>query len=169
MRRLGDGYGQVLDDHREIIRAAVLDGGGHEVDSRADEFFAVFERPISALEAAITIQRRLGDHSWPEALKLRVRAGIHTGRPLFRRSDYVGLPVHVAARVSSAAHGGQILLSSASYEALADSWPNSTSARSLGAFTLAGLPELVELYQVTAPELRTEFPPPRILATAKAS
>ena len=52
---------QVLDDHRDIIRAAVAAGGGHEVDARADEFFAVFEHPIGALEAAIGNSSR----RWP--------------------------------------------------------------------------------------------------------
>jgi class 3 adenylate cyclase len=169
LRRLGDAYGQVLDDHRDIIRAAVLAGGGHEIDARADEFFAAFERPLAALQAAIAVQRDLAAHDWPHALELRVRAGIHTGRPLFRRSDYVGLPVHVAARISSAAHGGQILLSSASFNALADDWPDGILARSIGAFTLAGLPDPEELYQVMAPDLPADFPAPRVFETPKAS
>jgi class 3 adenylate cyclase len=167
LRRLGDGYAQVLDDHRDIIRSAVLGNGGHEVDARADEFFGVFERPAGALEAAITIQRALSARAWPGAAKVRVRAGIHTGRPLFRKGDYVGLPVHVAARVSSAAHGGQVLLSSAAYEALADQWPDGASAHSLGAFKLAGLPEPAELYQLDVPGLPTEFPAPRVFRTPK--
>ena len=169
LRRLADAYATVLDDHRDIIRAAVAAGAGHEVDARADEFFAAFERPRDALETAIAIQRTLADHTWPGAETLRVRAGIHTGKLLFRRSDYVGLPVHVAARVSSAAHGGQILLSSASYQALADEWPDGTTARSIGAFTLAGLPEAEELYQVMAPGLPSDFPAPRTYATAKVT
>jgi class 3 adenylate cyclase len=80
----------------------------------------------------------------------------------------VGLPVHVAARISSAAHGGQILLSSASYRALADDWPEGAAARSIGAFLLAGLPEPEELYQVIAPDLPADFPAPRILTTETA-
>ena len=167
LQQLGDAYAQVLDDHRDIIRKQVAAGGGHEVDARADEFFAVFEHPVGALDAAIAIHRTLAAHPWPQAAVLRVRAGIHTGHPLFRRHDYVGLPVHVAARVSSAAHGGQILLSAASFEALADAWPEGISARSIGAFTLSGIPDPEELYQVTAPDLDTDFPAPRTFATPK--
>jgi class 3 adenylate cyclase len=167
LRELGDDYGQLLDDHRDIIRAAVRKGHGHEVDARADEFFAVFERPAAALQTAIAIQRGLRDRLWPKSVQLRVRAGIHTGRPLFRRSDYVGLPVHVAARISSAAHGGQILLSSASHQALVDAWPDGSSSRSIGAFRLPGLPEPEELYQVVAPDLPLDFPAPRIYETPK--
>lgn len=169
LRTLGDGYAQVLDDHREVIRAAVLGGGGHEVDSRADEFFAAFEQPTAALAAAISIQRGLAARAWPSGVVLRVRAGIHTGRPLFRRGDYVGLPVHVAARVSSAAHGGQILLSAASYQALADNWPDGTTARSIGSFQLHGLPDSQELYQVISVGLPTDFPAPRLFETPKTN
>ena len=79
----------------------------------------------------------------------------------------MGLPVHVAARVSSAAHGGQILLSAASFEALADAWPEGINARSIGAFTLSGIPDPEELYQVTAPDLDVDFPAPRSFATPK--
>ena len=169
LRRLGDGYAPVLDDHRSIIQTAVVAGGGHEVDARADEYFAAFDQPLAALETAISIQRSFASHAWPDAVTLRVRAGIHTGRPLFRRSDYVGLPVHVAARVSSAAHGGQILLSSASYVALADKWPDGIAARSIGAFVLAGMPDAEELYQVMAPGLATAFPAPRVHDTQKVT
>ena len=94
LRRLGDGYGAVLDDHRDIIRTAVLRAGGLEVDARADEYFAVFERAIAALEAAMNVQTTLAAHAWPLGLTLRVRAGIHTGRPLFNRGGYVPSRAH---------------------------------------------------------------------------
>lgn len=158
LRQLGDAYGSVLDDHRGIIRSAVTAAGGHEVDARADEFFAVFEIPRSALEAAVSIQRLLATHVWPGGAALRICAGIHTGKPLFLRTDYVGLPVHTAARISAAGHGGQILLSSASHAALVDGWPDGFGARSMGTFVLRGLVEPEEVFQVTGSDLPDDFP-----------
>jgi class 3 adenylate cyclase len=169
LRRLGDGYGVVLEEHRDIIRTAVREAGGHEVDARADEYFAVFERAISALEAAISVQTTLATHAWPLGLTLRVRVGIHTGSPLFSKNDYVGLPVHTAARICAAGHGGQVLLSGAAYKALNDAWPDGVSARSLGAFALAGLPKPETLYQVVASDLMADFPQPRISITPPPS
>jgi len=169
LRRLGDGYGAVLEDHRDIIRTAVAAAGGHEVDARADEYFAVFTRAVSALEAAISVQTKLAAHAWPLGLTLRVRAGIHTGRPLFSRNDYVGLPVHTAARICAAGHGGQVLLSSAAYKALHEGWPEGVTARNLGAFALAGLPKPEKLFQVVASDLMADFPAPRILSTTPPS
>ena len=106
--RLGDRYAELLNDVRTIVRVAVLRASGREIDSRADEFFAVFERPSAAIEAAVEFQRALGTHRWPDDLEVTVRAGIHSGRPTLTDAGYIGLAVHTTARVCSAAHGGQI-------------------------------------------------------------
>jgi len=86
LRRLGDRYGALLNDVRGILRAAVSRADGREIDARADEFFAVFERATAAAEAAVAIQRELGTRAWPDDLadsrgEPRVRVGIHSGRP----------------------------------------------------------------------------------------
>jgi class 3 adenylate cyclase len=96
---------------RRLLRRAVQRSGGKEVDTRADELFAVFKRPSGALAAALAIQRRAGSRSWPAGANVRLRIGIHTGRPTLTDGGYVGLAVHTAARICSAGHGGQILLS----------------------------------------------------------
>ena len=101
----------MLNEVRGLLRGAVLRAGGREIDARADEFFAVFERPRAAIEAAVAIQRALGAHAWPDGLEVRVRAGIHSGRPTLTDVGYIGLAVHTTARVCSAAHGGQIVVS----------------------------------------------------------
>jgi hypothetical protein len=75
LRKLGDGYGTLLNEVRAIIRRAVSRGGGREIDARADEFFAVFERPAAALEASVAIQRALAKRAWPDRVEVRVRAG----------------------------------------------------------------------------------------------
>src|SRR5207302_1227362 len=81
---------------------------------RADEFFAVFERAAAAAEAAVAIQRELGARAWTDDLaEVRVRVGIHSGRPTLTDLGYIGLAVHTTARVCSAAHGGQIVVSAA--------------------------------------------------------
>src|SRR5207247_690681 len=80
LRRLGDRYGALLTDVRGILRTALLRAGGREIDARADEFFAVFERAAAAIEAAVAIQRELGNRAWGDGPEVQVRVGIHRGR-----------------------------------------------------------------------------------------
>ena len=164
IQRLGDGYATVLRDVRALIRKSVRDAGGHEVDARADEFFAVFRQPARALDAAVGIQRSLQKHEWPAGAEVCVRVGIHTGRTTLSETGYVGIAVHTAARVCSAGHGGQILLSSASYEAMKEKEAGGITFRTLGRYTLAGLPEPEALFQVLAADLRARFPKLRTTA-----
>jgi class 3 adenylate cyclase len=156
LRSLGDGYAAVLRDTRSLIRASVKKARGHEVDARADEFFAVFARPARALSAAIAIQTAFARRTWPQGRAVRVRIGLHSGRPTLTESGYVGLAVHTAARVCDAGHGGQILVSSAALVALGQ--PTAASFRSLGRYRLDGLEDPEELSQVVAPGLADEFP-----------
>jgi len=157
LQRLGDRYASVLRDVRSAIRDAVRGAGGSEVDSRADEFFAVFHDPASALAAAITIQRGLAAKKWPRGESVCVRSGVHTGRSTLGEAGYVGIAVHTAARICSAGHGGQILASSFAIGAL-----KSASAdyrfRSLGEYELPSLAEPMTLFQIEAATLRTRFP-----------
>lgn len=161
LERLGGRYAVLRDDVQSIIRRAVLAGGGREVDARADEFFAVFERATSAVEAAVAIQRVLGERTWPDGLDCRVRVGIHSGRPNLTDSGYVGLPVHIAARVSSAARGGQIVVSDEAKRAIEGSVPAGIRLRSLGRHRLRGLTRPEALFQIEADGLLAEFPPLR--------
>lgn len=161
LRQLGDRYGGVLTDVRGIVRDAVLQSGGREVDTRADEVFSVFEQAPAAIEAAVAIQRALAGRSWPDDLECRLRAGIHSGRPTLTESGYIGLSVNTAARVCFAAHGGQIVVSSKTKIATEGSLPPGVRLRSLGAHRLAGLSQSEDLFQVDAEGLPTEFPPLR--------
>jgi class 3 adenylate cyclase len=156
LRSLGDAYPAVLRDTRALIRAAVKRGGGYEVDTRADEFFAVFARPERALSSAIAIQTALARRTWADGRAVRVRIGIHSGRPTLTETGYVGLAVHTAARVSDAGHGGQILVSSAALVALEKQ--TVASFHSLGRYRLDGLEDAEELSQVMAPGLAVKFP-----------
>src|SRR5438128_514536 len=111
VRQLGDAYPQLLGDHRRLLREAVEEAQGHVVDHRGDEFFMVFDDPCRAAEAVTSAQWAFATHLWPEGVELRVRMGLHTGKPTFREGAYYGLDVHRAARIAQAGSGGQILLS----------------------------------------------------------
>jgi class 3 adenylate cyclase len=105
VQRLGDRYGALLGDHRRLLRAAVEEAGGVEVDCRADEFFGAFADAQDAVRAAVSAQRALQLHQWPDQLRLAVRIGIHTGEPALADEGYLGLDVHRATRICSAANG----------------------------------------------------------------
>ena len=162
LRRLGDRYGELLNDVRSILRTAVLRAGGREIDARADEYFAVFEQARAAVEAAVAVQRALGKRRWPDDLDVRVRAGIHSGRPTLTEVGYIGLAVHTTARVCSAAHGGQIVVSSRTRAAVRTPAPSGVRFRGLGRHRLPGLPDAETLFQVQAKGLRGRFPKPRV-------
>lgn len=161
VRHLGDRYSGLLADVRRLLRGAIRRSGGREVDTRADELFAVFKRAVAALDAALAIQRKVLSRSWPDGLNVGVRVGLHTGRPTLTDSGYVGIAVHTAARVCYAAHGGQIVLSGAARDAVDGSQPTGVSLRGLGMHKLQGLPIPEALYQAEVAGLRSEFPPPR--------
>jgi class 3 adenylate cyclase len=159
LRQLGDRYAELLDDVRSIVRRAVQQAGGREVDVRADEAFAVFERAAAAIEAALGLQRALAARTWPDDLDVRVRAGIHSGRPTLTETGYIGLSVHVAARVCAAARGGQIIVTDETRAAVEDSAPAGVRLRSLGRHHLPGLTEAQALFEVEAEGLAAGLPP----------
>jgi class 3 adenylate cyclase len=162
VQRLGDGFGDLLDGVNTVLRDAVLATDGHVVETRADEFFAVFEQPGSALETAVSVQRALAAKTWVDDLAVRVRIGIHSGYPTRRAENYIGMAVHTAARICDAGHGGQILVSGDTRTATTGAMPPGMRLRNLGQFRLRGIPEEVALYQVAAKGLMTRFPPARI-------
>ena len=162
LQRLGESYGPLLRDVRSVIRASVRAAEGHEVDARADEFFAVFRSARRALDAAVDVQRSLAGRSWPRSVDVRVRMGIHTGRPSLSDAGYVGIAVHTAARICNAGHGGQILVSSAARDALGGDALEGIAFRTLGEYALPSLSEPLALFQVRATGLRTDFPGLRV-------
>ena len=168
LQRLGDRYAALLADVRAIIRSSVHRSGGREVDARADEFFAVFDRAPAALETAVAIERTVQGRTWPDGVDVRLRTGLHSGRPTLTDTGYVGLAVNTVARICSAAHGGQILLSAATRDAVGRSRPTGVRFKGLGSHRLRGLREPQALFQVVAANLRTHFPPLRILAAPAA-
>jgi class 3 adenylate cyclase len=160
LHTLGDRYRDALGQHRTILRHAFTSHGGVEVDTQGDAFFMAFPTPQGALQAAVTAQRALADHPWPQGAELRVRMGIHTGTPEVTHEGYVGADVHLGARICAAAWGGQILISPTTGSHLS-SYPEELTLRSLGPHVLKDIDLPVELFQVLAPGLQTDFPPPR--------
>jgi len=126
----------------------------------------VFDRAPKALEAALSIQRAAGGRAWPDGVEVKIRIGIHGGRPALTDTGYVGLAVHTVARICSVGHGGQILLSAATRDAVGRSRPAGIRFRSLGSHRLRGLRETQALFQVEAPDLPSRFPPLRVLSAS---
>jgi class 3 adenylate cyclase len=161
VRRLGNAYAPLLADVRRVVRAAVRRAGGHVVSARGDDVFAAFDRSPPALDAALAIQRSMRSGPWPEGAPVRLRIGLHRGRPELTDTGYVGLSVHAAARICFAAHGGQIVMSGSVREAVARSLPAEVRVRSLGSWRFRGLPDALEMFQADTPGSPAEFPPLR--------
>ena len=157
-----DEYGALLADVRRIQGDAAARFDGRVVEARADDFFAAFTSPRCALEAAIELQRDLASSGWPGGLEVRVRAGLHAGYPTVRDDNYIGMAVHTTARISDAAHGGQIVISGDTKMALTDMVPAEVRFKPLGRHRLRGIPGIHTLFQIGAPGLAGKFPPLRV-------
>src|SRR6266566_7380693 len=163
LQRLGERYPSILEECRHLLRLAFQKDGGHEVDTQGDAFFVAFARASDAICAAVEMQRSLASHAWPEDVLVRVRMGLHTGEPELTSEGYVGLDVHRAARIMSAGHGGQILLSQSTRELLEQELPPAVSLRDLGVHRLNDLQRPTRLFQVVIADLPADFPPLRTL------
>jgi class 3 adenylate cyclase len=96
-----------------VLRKAWAEQGGTELGTEGDSFFVVFPTAQGAVAAAVQAQGDLAAFEWPAGEQVRVRMGIHTGTPLVHDGGYVGMDVHRAARIAGSAHGGQVVVSSA--------------------------------------------------------
>ena len=162
VKQLRARYGEVLQEHRRLLRAAFAAHGGYEVDTQGDSFFVAFTSAREALLAAVEGQLALLSHSWPEEVEIRVRMGLHTGQAVASDGRYTGLAVHRAARIGAAGHGGQILLSQATQTLLEDEEEDlHIFLRDLGEQHLKDLDRPVRLYQAAADGLPASFPPVR--------
>ncbi|MEU4618680.1 adenylate/guanylate cyclase domain-containing protein [Actinoplanes sp. NPDC023801] len=176
-RMLGDAYRNVLGAHRAVLRRVFDDFGGVELLTEGDSFFVAFSNADAAVAACVEAQRRLSAHDWPRRDAVpRVRMGLHTGRAVPVGQEYASAEVHRAARVSAAAHGGQVLCSEATALAVTATYAATTGGSTgtaaaatlatvdlldLGAFRLRGFDDDERLFQVMAPGLDRDFPHPR--------
>ena len=161
LKRLGDRYAGVLDDHRLLLREAFVAQGGREIDTQGDSFFFVFARAKHAIAAAIDAQRALSAHKWPEHVELRVRMGLHSGEPLVGEDRYVGIGVNRAARLGAAAHGGQVLVSDATRALVEDDLPEGIFMSDLGYWELKDIDRPERVSQLVTEGLQAGFPPLR--------
>jgi predicted ATPase/class 3 adenylate cyclase len=145
----GAGYAQLVADHRRTLRDVFRRYEGVEVDTQGDSLFVAFARATDAVAAAGEAQDALGDGP------VQVRIGIHTGEPIVTDEGYVGIDVHRAARVMSAAHGGQVIVSERTRSFLDDG----LALTDLGLHRLKDLGRPEKLYQLG----EREFPPLRSL------
>ena len=154
--RLGEGYLAVLADARSLLRRAVADAGGREVDCRGDELFCVFEDAGAAAAAALAAQRAFAVRSWPSNERVRVRMGFHSGEAASSEEGFVGESTSTAAPASAqAAHGGQVLASADAARELV------AGVRELGEFEFKGLRDPERVFQLVADDLPADFPPLR--------
>ena len=137
-------YAEALAAHRRILRRAFAGHGGMEIDTQGDAFFVAFAEAEAGVAAAREAQRALA------AEPIRVRMGLHTGEPLLTDEGYVGVDVNKAARICSAGHGGQIVVSEQAKLAVTDD-----DLRPLGLHRLKDLTAPEPLYQVGS----ADFPP----------
>ncbi len=152
-----------LTRHDALLSGGITAHGGVVVTERGegDSFFTLFARPSDALVAACALQRALAEEPWPaEVVPLRVRMALHTGEVESREgSDYRGAAVNRCARLRAVAHGGQLLLSAATYELVRDAVPDGVSLRDLGDHRLKDLTRSEHIFQAVIPGLPTDFPP----------
>jgi predicted ATPase/class 3 adenylate cyclase len=161
--RLGEDWAALLKQHREIVRQAIAAGGGTEVGTEGDSFFAAFPTAGGAIAAAVEAQRALAAHAWPEDSPIRIRIGLHTGEASLAGADYIGLDVHRAARIAAAGHGGQVLLSDTTRALAESALGEGVTTRDLGQRRLKDLSRPERIHQLVIDGLPNDFAPLKTL------
>src|SRR5436189_4059035 len=165
LQQLGERYLDLLAECRHLLRTAFHAYGGQEVDTQGDAFFVAFARATDAVATAVAVQHALVAHAWPKGVTVRVRMGLHTGEPQLTAEGYVGLDVHRAARLMSAGHGGQVLLSQTTRDLVEHDLPTGVSLRDLGAHRLKDFQQKSHLFQLVMADFQASFPPLKTLDT----
>jgi len=150
-----------LRQHDEAIDGAAGENNGVSVKPRGegDSRFVVFATAVDAVAASADMQRRLAGLNWVTTEPLRVRASLHTGTADLQLGDYYGPAVNRAARLRAIAHGGQTILSGATYELVQDQLPDGVSITDMGAHGLKDLFRPEHVYQINVVGLENTFPP----------
>jgi class 3 adenylate cyclase len=136
LQQLGDRYGELVSKHRRVIRESAADAGGTEIDAQGDALFFSFPRARDAVSGALAAQLGLGAERWPGEAEVKVRMGLHTGEPTLGEEGYLGLDVVRGARIASAAHGGQVLVSETTRALLPADLPGGAEIIDLGQHSL---------------------------------
>lgn len=165
LEHLRGDYATLLAEHYEILRAAFAKWNGHEIGTQGDSFFITFPRATDAVACVIEAQRALATHPWTQGVTVRVRMGLHTGEPIVvTHSNYVGMDVHLAARIAAVGCGGQVLVSQTTYALVYQDLPIGASLRELGEYKLKDIRYPQPIYQLNIQGLPSEFPPLKSLS-----
>lgn len=148
LKRLGDGYGELIAEHRRIIRETFGGHGGVEIDMQGDSFFFAFARARDAVAAAVEAQRAHSEQVWPGVDSVHVRMGLHTGEPAVGAEGYLGVDVVRAARICGSGHGGHVLLSEATRALVGSSLPDGVSVQAVGERRLKDIDEPERVYEL---------------------
>jgi class 3 adenylate cyclase len=168
LEQLGDGYQDVDRDHRRILREQLQEAGGREIDNQGDAFFFSFGRAKDAVAGAVAAQRQLAEHEWPNGVEVAVRMGLHTGEPTVGEEGYLGMDVVRAARICSAGHGGQILLSETTRALVGNNVPDGVSIRDLGEAHLKDI-QHERIYELSLADQPGRYPPLKTTAPKTAA
>jgi len=150
---------RAFDRQEKIMRQAIAAHDGYTYKMIGDAFQAAFATAPAALAAALHAQRVLHAEAWGEVGPVRVRMALHTGITEERGDDYVGPLLNRVARLMSAGHGGQILLTRATEELVRDHLPAGATLRDLGEHQLKDIARPEQLFQLIVPDLPSDFPP----------
>jgi class 3 adenylate cyclase len=148
LKRLGDGYGEVLSTHRRLVREAFTANDGVEIDTQGDAFFFAFQRARDAVAAAARVQRDHAAHEWPSGAVVRTRIGLHTGEPTIAEEGYLGLDVVRAARLCGVCDGGHVLLSETTRALVGSRLPEGVSLFPIGERHLKDIDEPERVYEL---------------------
>jgi class 3 adenylate cyclase len=148
LKELGDRYGELLDEHRGLMRRHFTAHDGVEIDTQGDAFFFAFSRARDAVTAAVEAQRAHADHEWPGGVQVRVRMGLHTGEPAVGSEGYTGLDVVRAARLCTSGAGGHVLLSDTTRALVGSALPEGVSVFPLGERRLKDIDEPERVYEL---------------------
>lgn len=148
LKRLGDRYGDVLSEHRRIIRETFGAANGTEIDTQGDAFFFAFPSARDAVSAAVEGQRAHAAHEWPDDSAVRVRMGLHTGEPALGEEGYLGLDVVRAARICTVARGGTVLLSESTRALIGATLPDGVAMFPRGERHLKDIDEPERVYEL---------------------
>lgn len=155
-----DAMNDVIARHDEAIRSAIEGHRGAVFSVAGDAFGAGFHTAADALGCAVAAQRALAAQQWPSGLTPLVRMGLHIGRAFERDGNYFGPATNRAARIMSAGHGGQILLSQEIVDALGP-LGDGLAVTALGQFRLKDLTDAIAIHQLVIDGLMSDFPPLR--------
>jgi class 3 adenylate cyclase len=154
---------RALSRHDELVRNTVETHGGFVFKTVGDAFYVAFSTATEAVAAALDVQRVLLSEEWEETGPLRVRMALRTGEAEERGRDYFGPNLNRVARLLSAAHGGQVLLSLSTKESVGDKLPPGARLRDLGQRRLKDLTGPEHVFQIATPDTLSSFPPLKTL------